>query len=325
MIVLESHSRFLLHTLFNRLQNLQKCVELDHNWVEFDDVRYHLQVSMKNPHILLLSVSLPTPSSETIFVRGLPFGAIEAIKAAYGVLVQILDPPRDGFNLTLKINLAKLPANQEQKHAFLVKVASVREVVLGAPLRVVLKHLASRTLARDVDPLVALVHRPKESFFLVPQANKVTVVYPMRFNDSIDIALATSFLQEFVEARRTAGLNNTPPCSWSYTPPLELKGVSADALSANAGFVTFVIFPRHVEGQKLDRTVWNLSTFHAYVSYHVKCSEGFMHTRMRRRVESLIQALDSAKSDLENAKKTTSQNRSFKRLSLKDSRVDSFS
>lgn len=31
-----------------------------------------------------------------------------------------------------------------------------------------------------------------------------------------------------------------------------------------------VIFPRHVEGQKLDRTVWNLSTFHAYVSYHVK-------------------------------------------------------
>lgn len=31
-----------------------------------------------------------------------------------------------------------------------------------------------------------------------------------------------------------------------------------------------VIFPRHVEGHKLDRTVWNLSTFHAYVSYHVK-------------------------------------------------------
>lgn len=76
-----------------------------------------------------------------------------------------------------------------------------------------------------------------------------------------------------------------------------------------------------MEGKKLDRTVWNLSTFHAYVSYHVKVnlpfiftkyqnlvslflcvypsvktefflsqfSEGFMHTRMRRRVESMIQ------------------------------------
>jgi hypothetical protein len=31
-----------------------------------------------------------------------------------------------------------------------------------------------------------------------------------------------------------------------------------------------VILTRHVEGQKLDRTVWSLSTFHAYVSYHVK-------------------------------------------------------
>lgn len=100
-----------------------------------------------------------------------------------------------------------------------------------------------------------------------------------------------------MEARRTAGLNSAPPCSWSLSPPSELKEAPAHALSANAGFVTFglclkthifsylficcchhyysvfisaVIFPRHVEGQKLDRTVWSLSTFHAYVSYHVK-------------------------------------------------------
>lgn len=46
-------------------------------------------------------------------------------------------------------------------------------------------------------------------------------------------------VQEFVEARRTAGLNNAPPCSWSLSPPQELKGAPNDALSANAGFVTF--------------------------------------------------------------------------------------
>ncbi|XP_022158277.1 uncharacterized protein LOC111024802 isoform X3 [Momordica charantia] len=118
---------------------------------------------------------------------------------------------------------------------------------------------------------------------------------------------------EFVEARRTAGLNNAPPCSWSPSTPQELKGAPNDALSANAGFVTFVIFPRHVEGKKVDRVIWSLSTFHAYVSYHVKCSEGFMHTRMRRRVESLIQALDRAKPDATNTGKKT-HSRSFKRL-----------
>ncbi|RDX77382.1 NAD(P)H-quinone oxidoreductase subunit 5, chloroplastic, partial [Mucuna pruriens] len=39
------------------------------------------------------------------------------------------------------------------------------EVVLGAPLRVILKHLAARTVAPDIDPLVALVHRPNEAEF----------------------------------------------------------------------------------------------------------------------------------------------------------------
>ncbi|KAG6788070.1 hypothetical protein POTOM_004123 [Populus tomentosa] len=341
MILLQSQSRFLLQTLLNRVQNLEKAVELDYHWVEFNDVRYHILVSTKNPNVLLLSVSLPTPPPEAVFMGGLPGGAIEAIKAAYGVVVHILDPPRDGFNLTLKLNLAKLPPDEVSsmlrrihfptllihvwiRYALLVKIASVREVVLGAPLRVVLKHLASRTVVPDVDRVLALVHRPKESFFLVSQPDKVTVVFPMRFKDSIDTAFATSFLQEFVEARRAAGLNNAPPCLWSPTPPLELNEAPAEALSANAGFVSFVIFPRHVEGKKLDRTVWNLSTFHAYVSYHVKCSEGFMHTRMRRRVESLIQALDRAKPGGEDKKKSPNS-RSFKRLSLSDARANSIS
>ncbi|XP_020532144.1 actin-related protein 2/3 complex subunit 2A isoform X2 [Amborella trichopoda] len=272
----------------------------------------YLQFSTKEHQIMVLSMAIPAPPPETVFIGGLPLGAIEAIKLAYGAVVQILDPPKDGYNLTIKLNLSKLPTDEEKRHALLVKIASVREVVLGAPLRVVLKHLQSRTVAPDIDRLVALVHRPKESFFLLPQAEKVTVVFPMRFKDNIDTVLATSFLQEFVEARRTAGLNNAPPCLWSPSPPLELRGAPIQALTANAGFVTFVIFPRHVESRKLDRTVWSLSSFHAYVSYHVKCSEGFMHTRMRRRVESLIEALDRAKPDVEKSKKTA-HGRSFKR------------
>ncbi|KAL4204353.1 hypothetical protein AMTRI_Chr01g109350 [Amborella trichopoda] len=312
MILLQSPSRFLIQILMNRLQNLEKGVEMDCHSVEFDDVRYRIQFSTKEPQIMVLSMAIPAPPPETVFIGGLPLGAIEAIKLAYGALVQILDPPKDGYNVTMKLNLSKLPTDEEKRHALLVKIASVREVVLGAPLRVVLKHLQSRTVAPDIDRLVALVHRPKESFFLLPQAEKVTVVFPMRFKDNIDTVLATSFLQEFVEARRTAGLNNAPPCLWSPSPPLELRGAPNQALTANAGFVTFVIFPRHVEGRKLDRTVWSLSSFHAYVSYHVKCSEGFMHTRMRRRVESLIEALDRAKPEVEKSKKTA-HGRSFKR------------
>ncbi|XP_020098114.1 actin-related protein 2/3 complex subunit 2A [Ananas comosus] len=316
MILLQSPSRFLLQILQDRVLSPDKGVDIDCQTVEFDDVRYHIQFSTRNPKVMVLSVALPVPPPEAVLYDGLPFGAIEAIKMAYGQAVQILDPPKDGFDLTMKINLKKLPSDEEQRNALLVKIASVREVVLGAPLKVLLKYLATKTVAPDVDQLVALVHRPNESFFLVPQADKVTVVYPMRFQDSTDIVLATSFLQEFVEARRTAALNNAPSCMWSAAPPLELTGAPPETLTANAGFVTFVVFPRHVEGKKLDKTVWSLLTFHAYVSYHVKCSEGFMHTRMRRRVESLIQALDRAKPDAE--KKKFVQGKSFKKLSLKE-------
>ncbi|KAJ3692674.1 hypothetical protein LUZ60_011769 [Juncus effusus] len=316
MILLQSPSRFLLQILHDRLVSTDKGVDIDCQTVEFDDVRYHIQVSMRNPKVLVLSVALPLPPQEAIHYEGLPFGAIEAIKTAYGSVVQILDPPKDGFDLTLKINLTKLPSDEEQKNAILVQLASVREVVLGAPLKVLLKNLGSKTaVQQEIGQLVPLVHRPDESFFVVPQVDKVTVIYPMRFQDSVDIVLATSFLQEFVEARRTAALNNAPTCMWSQSAPLELKGGPENALIANAGFVTFVVNSRHVEGKKLDKTVWSLLTFHAYVSYHVKCSEGFMHTRMRRRVDTLIQTLDRAKSDAEKLKKLVTGS-SFRRLSL---------
>ncbi|CAA0834047.1 Actin-related protein 2/3 complex subunit 2A [Striga hermonthica] len=313
-----STCRYLLQVLSTRVQNLEKGVELDCQWVEFDDVRYHIQASVKNPNFVLLSLSLPTPPPETVSFGGLPEVAIEAIKAAYGVFLQILDPPRDGFNLTVKLNLSKLPPDEEHKQALLVKIASIREVVQGAQLRAILKQLITRGAKSNLNQPVSIVHRPNESFFVVSQVDKVIVIFPMRFRDSVDTVLATSFFQEFVEARRTAGLNSAPPCHWSASPPQELEGVPDDALAANSGFISFVIFPRHVEGRKLDRTVWSLTTFHAYVSYHVKCSEGFMHTRMRRRVESLIEALDRAKPDADESEKKRVQSRSFKRLSIRD-------
>lgn len=71
--------------------------------------------------MMVLSVCLPIPPPEAIFLDGLPFGAIDAIKTAYGSVVQILDPPKDGYNLTMKLNLAKLPSD-EGSTRFLSKV-----------------------------------------------------------------------------------------------------------------------------------------------------------------------------------------------------------
>lgn len=59
----------------------------------------------------------------------------------------------------------------EHKQALLVKIASIRELVQGAPLRAVFKQLVSRGVKSDLNKLVSLVHRPNESFFVFPQVS----------------------------------------------------------------------------------------------------------------------------------------------------------
>ncbi|KAH7440897.1 hypothetical protein KP509_03G015400 [Ceratopteris richardii] len=262
---------------------------------------------------MILSIGLPAPPPEAVLSGGLPFGAIEAVKSVFGPVVQIVDPPEHNFQLTLKLDLSKLPPDEDERAELMIQFACLRAIVLGAPLRDVLKHLAAKVVSPEADRLMPIIHRPRESFFVIPQPDKVTVVIPIRFKDSNDSVLATSFLQEFMEARRAGGLSTAPSCQWSPHPPVELKGAPAHALDANSGFVSFVLLPKHVESEKLDNIVWSLCTFHAYVSYHVKCSKGFMHTRMRRRVETLIQALNRAKPEEEKDGKST-QGRSILRL-----------
>lgn len=118
MILLQSPSRFLLQILKDRVLSGDKGVDIDCHTVEFDDVRYHMQFSMRNPKVMLLSVALPLAPPEAILYDGLPLGAIDAIKAAYGTVVQILDPPKDGFDLTMKINLTKLPTDEGSRVPF---------------------------------------------------------------------------------------------------------------------------------------------------------------------------------------------------------------
>lgn len=80
---------------------------------------------MKHPQFMLISIALPIPPPETIFYGALPFGAMEAVKATYGQLVQILDPPKDGYNLTMKLNLSKLPSDKGSTSFFFKVILSL--------------------------------------------------------------------------------------------------------------------------------------------------------------------------------------------------------
>ena len=239
-----------------------------------------------------------------------PEGGVEAARAAYAGYASLVSPP-EGYDFALDVDVAKLPADDEGRDGAAEKLACVRLVLTGAKLRGTLGALAEGTSAEA--KTFQVPHRPNEAFFVAPKADTVTVVFPMRFKDHGDATIAHTFLQQFVEARRQPALNLAPGAAWSKTPPLELQGCDPDlAHGANGGYVTFLIEKRHVKGERLDKAVWGLLTFYAFVAYHIKCSKAYMHSSMRKRTAGLLQVLNRAKPETEKAKKTA-QGRTFVR------------
>ena len=43
------------------------------------------------------------------------------------------------------------------------------------------------------------------------------------------------------------------------------------------------------------RSISSIQTFRNYLHFHLKCSKAYMHSRMRKRVESLLQVLNRAR------------------------------
>ena len=90
-------------------------------------------------------------------------------------------------------------------------------------------------------PPVIIPSRPTENMYVVPDADRVTVIFAVDFVDETDKALAWIFLQEFQEARRK--VQNAPPVTVSdaKNPPLELREIE-EAKNADTGIVGYISF-----------------------------------------------------------------------------------
>ncbi|CAI9786434.1 unnamed protein product [Fraxinus pennsylvanica] len=106
--------------------------------------------------------------------------------------------------------------------------------------------------------------------------------------------MSIEVVKDFVVVGSTRACAKVPHCIWSPIPPPELRGEPIEDLSTNGGFVSLDITFHHVEGKKLDKTVWNLLNFYTFVKYHVKSTRGFIHRRLRMRLGNLVEILQNA-------------------------------
>jgi actin related protein 2/3 complex subunit 2 len=246
---------------------------------DFDGVKFHIRTSKDNN---LFVVSINWKCIDVLLNNG----GNEELAKVYGACMSRLDS-ENGYDLTLQFDLDKAGANKE---AFAENIGQVKRFLLGAPFKKVFREVES---GKGGGAVTTLAYRDDEAIYLKPEKDSVSVVFSVNFRDAGDQVLSKIFLQEYVNSRR--GINNAPGISYSKEAPGELSGVAGVEEKESQSFVTFVLFKAHINEKIADKTIGSIQNFRDYLHYHIKCSKAFMHTRMRARVDVLLQILNRAR------------------------------
>ncbi|XP_052153221.1 actin-related protein 2/3 complex subunit 2B-like isoform X1 [Oryza glaberrima] len=295
------------------VQSVERPMPVDHTLFEFGSIRYHLQASITDSENIYLSISTPSLSYEASPSSGLPEITLQETRKMYHKFAEIIEPAKEGYTLTLRLNFSGLTRPKDRTKA-INQISLLQSVILSSQLKDMLASLGSSGTMK-------LVYNQRDPFFVSKTPVKISAIFPMRFRDDTDLAIASSFFQELQDLGSTSS-SRAPRCSWSPIPPPELRGEYVHHLTTNGGFVSFDILARHVKGRRAARTAWILLNFQSYVKYHIKCTRSYIQSRMRKRLEIMTEVIDDAKfrGNDESRKKLQVRKRS-KRRSIKFARA----
>ncbi|KAJ6911297.1 actin-related protein 2/3 complex subunit 2B-like isoform X1 [Populus alba x Populus x berolinensis] len=237
-----------------KLYHAEKPAEIDHHLYEFGCVEYHVQSSAADPQNNYLSISTPLLSQGALLSCGLSSYTTRMVKQVCSDAVEIVEPAKEGYQLTLKLNLAKIPRGKDS-YKVITQISSVQAVILCSQLKEMLRNVNSQDASQGMNKPIKLVYHPREPFYVIRQPQKITAVFPMRFKEHSDVIIATAFFQELMDVGSSEKWAKAPPCTWSPIPPPELRGEPLEDLSTNGGFVSFGIPLLITEDETTNRVV----------------------------------------------------------------------
>jgi actin related protein 2/3 complex subunit 2 len=294
MILLEYHNRIILEKLQSILE-AEKKENFSFIVADFDGVLFKLTTGDK-PTSLTLSLKWK------VAAELLKQGGNEELKAVYGNFLQ--GSPESGWDVTLAFDVEAIPGDKQK---FFEAASLLKRHLLAAPFKKVFKAIEA---GQNAGGVISLDYRDEESIYIKGDADKVIVIFSINFKDPGDQVLGKVFLQEYANARRD--INNAPAVSYSTREaPLEIKGVPGVKETDTHSFVSFVLFKAHFQEKNRERTINNIQTFRDYLHYHIKCSKGDMHTRMRARVDKFLQVMNQARPQTEPKEKKTMAGKTF--------------
>ncbi|EGZ76498.1 ARP2/3 complex 34 kDa subunit [Neurospora tetrasperma FGSC 2509] len=316
MLLLDYQNVLIQAVLTERFAPGASPVNIDQTVSDFDGVVFHISTPESKTKIL---VSLQIRCFQDL-VR---YGAEQVLNREYGDLVV---PPEAGYDFSIQIDLENLPAEQEARDALVMKIALLKRNAMAAPFEqayqehYALKEEASKFTSeeapqgvREGGEVKAIHYREEEAIYVKASHDRVTVIFSTIFREETDRVFGKVFIQEFVDARRRA-IQNAPQVLFRNDPPLELQNVPGvkNTGTGEIGYVTFVLFPRHLTPQRMPDVISHIQTFRDYFHYHIKASKAYIHSRMRKRTADFLQVLRRARPDTEEKEKKTASGRTFK-------------
>ncbi|GAB7347336.1 hypothetical protein MBLNU459_g4278t1 [Dothideomycetes sp. NU459] len=283
---------------------------------DFDGVTFHISTPTSKSKILI-SISVKC------YAELVRYGAQAVLEREYGpYIVQ----PEQGYDFSVEVDLENLPADQEAKDDLVRRISLLKRNAMAAPFEqafdeyAALHEEASKYTSESAPQGVqeggevrAIHYRDEEAIYIKASHDRVTVIFSTIFREETDRIFGKVFLQEFVDARRRA-IQNAPQVLFRNDPPLELQGVPGLPASGTGevGYITFVLFPRHLANARREDVISHIQTFRDYFHYHIKASKAYIHSRMRRRTADFLQVLRRARPEAEEKERKTASGRTFR-------------
>ncbi|KAG9242970.1 Arp2/3 complex, 34 kd subunit p34-Arc-domain-containing protein [Calycina marina] len=315
MLHLDYHNVLIQSILTERFSGAPP-VNIDQVVSDFDGVIFHISTPETKSKIL---VSIQVKCYDELVT----YGAQQVLEREYG---QYIVEPESGYNFSVQVDLDNLPAEKEARVELIHKVALMKRNAMAAPFENAfdefhtLQEEASKFTSEEAPQgikeggkVMAIHYREEEAIYIKASHDRVTVIFSTIFREETDRVFGKVFIQEFVDARRRA-IQNAPQVLFRTDPPLELQGVPGvkDSGNGEIGYVTFVIFPRHLSKQRREEVISHIQTFRDYFHYHIKASKAYIHSRMRRRTADFLQVLRRARPENEEKERKTASGRTFK-------------
>eukprot|EP00013_Stygamoeba_regulata_P025844 CAMPEP_0177645338 /NCGR_PEP_ID=MMETSP0447-20121125/9195_1 /TAXON_ID=0 /ORGANISM="Stygamoeba regulata, Strain BSH-02190019" /LENGTH=321 /DNA_ID=CAMNT_0019147813 /DNA_START=107 /DNA_END=1072 /DNA_ORIENTATION=+ len=301
MMLLEVANVILEESIL-RLLNAPKPESADIAFADFDGVQFHVSTDPNDKQSVTVSIAWPCMGELQ------RLGAMDDYRRIYGDMV--CSSPEPNFNFSIKFHTGSAPSDEAGRAALAKKISLMKRHAIAAPF---LRTFAQITAGNAGSQVIKIPYRPNESIYIKPEKESCIVIFSVHFVDDADKVLAKVFLQEFQDARRT--ISGAPSVTYSQKePPMEMQQIGIRDADDNVGWVSFVLFDKHIGERNMHLTADMLSLFRDYLHYHIKCSKAYMHERMRNRVVLLLQVLNRARPEpFEKKEKKTASGRTFQR------------